>query len=132
MLRDDEEPLETAVLARTHDLVRIEVRGIQQRRILVAKAPLTIGVGVESPMDDAIDLTILGLQTLGQRRTRNRTSHRQGGDGRRKGGKDKRLFHVRHYTKSCPSRLSSPQTVRRSIRSGQRLTRFSISLRSAR
>ena len=68
MLRDDDESAEPARLARADNLVGVEFRGIQQRWILVAIAPFAVDIGVESPVDDAVDLAVARRDARGQRR----------------------------------------------------------------
>ena len=58
VLRDDDESAEPAGLARADDLVGVEFRGVQKRGILVAIAPLAVGIRVETPMDDSIYLAV--------------------------------------------------------------------------
>ena len=42
-----------------HPLVRIEVRRIEQSRVLVPEAPFPIGHGVHAEMDEAVELELL-------------------------------------------------------------------------
>ena len=68
VLCDDNEPAKPARLARTDNLVGVELRRIKQSRILVAIAPLAVGIGVEAPVDDSVDLAVAGSNARGKRR----------------------------------------------------------------
>jgi hypothetical protein len=70
VLRDDDESAESARLARADDLVRIEGVRIQHRGILVAESPFAVGIGVETPMYDAVDLAVARRDACGQRGAR--------------------------------------------------------------
>ncbi len=70
VLCDDNEPAEPTGLARADDLVGVELRRVQERRIFVAIAPFAVGIGVEAPMDDSVDLAVAGGNARGKRRAR--------------------------------------------------------------
>ena len=54
-----------SLFADSRPLTTIEIGGIEQLRILIAKAPLLIGIGVERVMDESIHLHILPTQLVG-------------------------------------------------------------------
>ena len=67
VLCDDNEPAKPARLARTDNLVGVELRRIKQSRILVAIAPLAVSIGVETPVDDSVDLAVARRDARGQK-----------------------------------------------------------------
>ena len=67
VLRHDDKPLQSTGPARADNLVCIELRRVQQRRILIAITPFAVGVGVESPMDDADQIDPLRKPSLKRR-----------------------------------------------------------------
>ena len=94
VLSDYDEPSEPARLARADNLVGVEFRGIQQRWILVAIAPFAVGICIEPPVDDAVDLAVAGGNARGQRRARLR--RRAKVDGQRHNGVRRHQKRHRH------------------------------------
>ena len=72
VLGREDNPLHASLFADTSPLPTVEVRGIEQLRILIAEAPLLIGIRVQRIMDKRIHLHILPTQLIGirQRPTR--------------------------------------------------------------
>ena len=69
VLRDDDQAFEAAVPAGADDLVYVERRGGEEIRVFVAVSPLAVGVGVQPPVDDTVELRAVG-EAVAQRRPR--------------------------------------------------------------
>ena len=72
MLSGKDDAAHTCLLANPRPLAAVEIGGIEQLQILVAKAPFLIGIGVQGVMDKGVHLHILPSQLVlvGYRTTR--------------------------------------------------------------
>ena len=83
VLRYDDKSANSAVPARADDLVGIELRGVEQCGVFVAKAPFAVGIGVQPPMDDADYLRPV-RKPRRKRRARKRPRQSDTADGHRR------------------------------------------------
>ena len=64
MLCREDDALHARLFADAHPLAAVEVRGIEKLQVLIAKAPLLVGVGVERIMDEGVHLHVLPPQLV--------------------------------------------------------------------
>ena len=71
VLGDDNKPPQPPVFASPDDLIGVEALWRQKRRGFVAVPPLAVGIGIEAPVDNAVDVNSL-IQPLDKNGSRAR------------------------------------------------------------